>query len=195
MIETLLIGPQLFSHAVGSAHEAIQEPRAYLNWYEIAQPPIEPTRTVDVRDPLRGKDAHSITIGSSAFLLSPAQRITTGSPSPIPDGLNYFKAYRILDAPLVSKTVKLNGTFGPADRTATRAILLCVPIEQWHHDEHFRVKDSEICLIVYELLPQTHGVSITTLDQFGLNTLDVDSSNWLCVRATRGERQPHEHSR
>ena len=55
VIENVLIGPQLFSHAVGSAHEAIQEPRAYLNWYEIAQAPKEPTRTVDVRDPLRGK--------------------------------------------------------------------------------------------------------------------------------------------
>lgn len=190
VIETVLTGPQFFSHAVGFKHEAIQEPRAYLNWYEIAQPPKEPRRTVVVRDPLRGKDAHSITIGSSAFLLSPAQRITTGSPSPIPDGLNYFRAYRILDAPLVSKTVKLNGTLGPEDRTATRAILLCVPIEQWHHDEHFRVKDSQDCLIVYELLPQKHSVSITTIDQFGLNKLDAHASNWLCVRARTSEPKP-----
>ena len=171
-------------------HEAIQEPRAYLNWYEIAQPPKEPRRTVVVRDPLRGNDAHSITIGSSAFLLSPAQRITTGSPSPIPGGLNYFKAYRILDAPLVRQMVKLMGSLGPEDRTATRAILLCVPIEQWHHDEHVRVKDSQDCLIVYELLPQKHSLSISTIDQFGLNELDAQSSNWLCVRVTRSEPAP-----
>jgi hypothetical protein len=191
-IETVLAGPQFFSHGVGFKHQAIQEPRPYLNWYEIEEPPKEPRRTVVVRDPLRGNDTHSVTIESSAFLLSPAQRLTTGSPTSIPAGLNYFKAYRILDAPLFSKKVNLNGTLGPENRMATRAILLCVPIEQWHHDDHFRVKSSQDCLVVYELLPQKHSVRITTIDQFGLNELNAHSSNWLCVRATTSELEPRK---
>jgi hypothetical protein len=187
VIETPLTGPQFFSHSVGFKHKAVQDLRAYLNWYKIVQPAKEPQRTFSVRDPLRDSNEHSVKIESSAFLLSPAQRLTTGSPSAVPDGLNYFKAYRIVDAPLISKKVKLAGTLGPEDRTATRAIFLCMPVEQWHHHEHFPIRNVQDWLIVYELVPHKHSVDITTIDQFGLNKLEVHSSNWLClqVKATK----------
>jgi hypothetical protein len=36
-------------------------------------------------------------------------------------------------------------------------------------------------------VPHKHSVNITTIDQFGLNKLEVHSSNWLClqVKATK----------
>ena len=190
--ENLLTGPRRFSHAVGFEQKAVQERKSCLNWYQILEPSTEPRRTLTVRDALRANGAYQITIGRSAFLLSPAQRLTTGSPSPIPDTLNYFKAYEILDAPSINQKVKLSGTFGPAERTATKAVFLCVPVEEWHHDEHFPVKNSQDYLVVYELLPHKHTAKIATIDQFGLNELEARSSNWLCVHATSSEPQPKD---
>jgi hypothetical protein len=80
--------------------------------------------------------------------------------------------------------VKLNGAFGPASRTTTRAIYFCVPVEKRHHDERSPIKNSQNCMLVYELIPHKHDASVNTMDLFGLNKLEVQSSNWLCVHAT-----------
>ena len=183
LIKTRLTGPQLFSHAVGSGEKAAQDRNAYLNWYKIAQPATEPRRILVICDSLRGNKAHQITIQNSAFLLLPAQRVTTGPPSPLPDGLDHFKAYKIVNATQVSQQVKLAGTYGPADRTATKAAYLCVPVEQRHHHDHFPVKNAQDCMLIYELMPHEHKTSVTTIDQFGLNKLDTHSGRWLSVPA------------
>jgi hypothetical protein len=182
-IETLLTGPKLFSQSVGIGTERKQGQMAYLNWYKIAKPTDEPLRVLSVRDELTGKGIHQITIEESEYLLSPAQRIATGPPSQIPDKLNHFKAYRVGNATQVSKKLKLSGAFGGANRTVVKAAFFCLPVEEWHHHERFPIKDSSRCMLVYELLPQQVDVSITTLDQFGLNTLAGGSSGWLCVPA------------
>jgi hypothetical protein len=183
MIETFLKGPQLFSHAVGFGDKAVQDRNACLNWYKIAKPATEPRRILSVRDSLRGKDAYRITIENSMFLLSPAQRLTSGPPGQIPAGLNYFKAYKIVDGPQLGQKVKLNGTFGPEDRMATKAAFFCVPVEKRHHHERSPVKNPEACLLVYELLTQKCKASVTTIDLFGLNKMEARSGKWLCVPA------------
>ncbi len=72
--ETLLTGPQMFSHSVGCGEEPVRSQNAYLNWYKITEPTSEPQRILSVRDALRGNEAQQITIEDSAFLLSPAQQ-------------------------------------------------------------------------------------------------------------------------
>lgn len=190
VVERFLIGPQLFSQAVGFNKNAIQEPKAYLNWFKIAKPAEEPERVVTVRDALRGKDTQQMTIERPVYLLSPSQRLKSGSPSPIPDKLNYFMAYEINDSPAIKQPVKLAGAFGPEDRTATKAVLLCLPVEQWHHHQHSPVKNAQRCLVVYELLPHLHASTVNTIDQFGLNKLETQSSKWLCVDAQLVGRGP-----
>ncbi len=184
-METLLSGPVLFSHAVGVDQTAAKEPKACLNWYRIERPAKESPRTLTVSGSLEGgkNEKHEMTIASPAFLLSPAQRLTSGTPDPVPEGLSYFKAYRIDDAKPIKQSVKLNGAFGPKQRTAAKAVFLCVPVEEWHHDEHFPVESPQDCLIVYELQPHQCEASVATIDQFGLNKLQAKSSNWLCLRA------------
>ena len=132
---------------------------------------------------MRGKHAYRITIEKSVFLLSPAQRITSGPPGQIPAGLNYFRAYKIVDGSKIRQKVKLTGAFGPAERVAIKAALLCVPVEEWHHDEHFPIKDPQACAVVYKLLPEKCDVTVTTLDLFGMNKLEATSGKWLCVPA------------
>ena len=182
-IETLLTGPKLFSQSVGIGTERKQGQLAYLNWYRITKPTDEPQHVLSVRDGLSGKKTHQITIEESEFLLSPAQRITTGPPSQVPEELNHFKAYRVVNAAQLSKKLQLSGAFGGVDRTVVKVAFFCLPVEQWHHHERFPIKDSSRCMLVYELLPQQVDVSITTIDQFGLNTLAGESSRWLCVPA------------
>ena len=79
--------------------------------------------------------------------------------------------------------VTLSHSFGPEERTVTSALFFCVPVEQRHHDAHFPIKNVRHCMLVYELLPVKQSVRITTIDQFGLNRLDSQSSKWLCVPA------------
>jgi hypothetical protein len=181
MTEALLTGPQLFSHAVGFGDNAAQDEDAYLNWYKITQPPAEARRIVSVRDPLQGNETYQLTIENATFFLAAAQRITSGPPSKLPDGLNQFKAYKIVGDHQAGQQVKLSGTYGAEHRTASKAIFLCVPVAEAHHDEHFPVKDPQNYMLVYELLPEKHNERVTTLDQFGMNTLETQNSQWLCV--------------
>ena len=192
-VETFLEGPQLFSHAVGFGGKAVEEQNTFLNWYKIAKPATESQRTLSVRDSLRGNEAYQITIEKSEFLLSPAQRVTSGPPGRIPAGLNYFKAYKIVGGPQIDQKVKLSGTFGPEDRMATKATFLCVPVEKSHHDERFPIKNPKACMLVYELLPQKCKVRITTIDLFGLNKMKARSGKWLCVPAQIVERTPADN--
>lgn len=183
VVETYLAGPTLFSHAVGVGEKAAKQPATYLNWYTITRPTTASTRVLSVRDSLRGGDAYNITINEPAFLLSPAQRITTGEPSDIPETLNYFKAFVIADGDQTKREVKLNGAMGREKRIVLRAAYFCVPVEHWHHDEHSPIKTVDRCLVIYELQPEDCKSTITTLDHFGLNKLEAGSSSWLCIPA------------
>jgi hypothetical protein len=183
VVQTDLTGPKFFSRAVGFGEETARERDAYFNWYEIRKPPRETQRFVPVRDSLQAGTVYMVRIGAPSFLLSPARRLTSGPPAPVSDRLSYFKAYRIVSGEPINKEVKLTNTLGPETRTAVRPALLCVPAEQWHHAEHSPIKRAKHCLVVYELQVCEHSATISTLDQFGLNELDVESSVWLCVPA------------
>jgi hypothetical protein len=179
--QTLLSGPRYFAQSVADTTSEAPEPRAYLNWYTIKDGSRE-SGTLRIRDSLRGEQSYPVTIAEAAFLLSPAQRISSGPPSPLPEGLNYMIAYRVVDAPPADPPATSPG--GPrASRVAGRPAYLCLPVEEWHHDEHFPVQDARTCLIVYETEPQAAESRISTIDQFGLNELTATSRAWSCVSA------------
>jgi hypothetical protein len=137
-----------------------------------------------VLDFVRGADSTDLTIESSAYLLSPAQRITTGAPSPIPDGLDYYKAYKIIDAAALNQTVELTDATGSTKRKLGKPLLLCVPTKEWHHEEFFDASHGRACLVVYELDERENQQKFSTIDQFGLNQLQATKSQWLCVRGS-----------
>ena len=182
-VETLLSGPKLFSQAVDVGEKAVEFKDTYLSWYEITEPKTQPRRVLTVRDAWRGEDAYQITIRNSAYLLSPAQKITSGPPSPLHSGLGLFQAYEIVGNSQEGRQVRLTGNSTSESRTVGRAVYFCVPVEQWHHDEHFAVENGNNCLLVYELKSQEYKSTMSTLDQFGLNKLETSSSKWLCVPA------------
>ena len=180
---TDLKGPEFFSQPVGMQEKRPQDRDSCLNWYRITNAKSAPKRVLSLRDHLHGSNSYQLRLGSAEFLLSPARRLTSGSPSEASDRLSYFKAYRIIEAPQVDRQVELNDSFGPSGRQVVRAALLCIPVEQWHHHEHFPIQNPKDCLVVYELQPHKHDAKTSTLDQFGLNELNIESCVWLSVPA------------
>jgi hypothetical protein len=182
-LETELTGPHFFSVAVGGMGRQAKEEKAYLSWYRIVDPKPEVTRSVSVLDLIRGGDTAPLTIGSAEYFLSPAQRITSGPPSEIPEGLDHYKAYRVEDASSRDLDVQLSGSSGPVKRVVGKPLFLCVATEEWHHDEHFAVSHRQAGFVVYELDPQESLQQLGMIDQFGLNQVSTSTSRWLCVRA------------
>ena len=72
---------------------------------------------------------------------------------------------------------------GADTRRLGKPLFVCLPTQEWHHDEHFPVSHPSDCLVVYELDELEHTESVSTIDQFGLNELRTKQSKWLCVRA------------
>ena len=179
--ETQLDGPLLFSRSVGCLGRAAMKQPAYLNWYKIVDPIDEPVRTVSVLDTVRGSANKSLQIRSAEYFLAPSQRITTGPPDAIPGGLDQYKAYRVIDSPAMEQDVKLTSSTGPEDRQLGKPLFVCVPAEEWHHESSFGVTHADACLVVYELDSKAHVETFATIDEFGLNELESDKSQWLCV--------------
>lgn len=190
---TLLSGPKFFSIAVGCSDSrlsenaapgnGVPENRACLQWYEIVKPTTKETRKVSVLDPLRGGNDTDLRIGAAEFLLTPAQLLGTGNPLPVPEGLDVYKAYQILDANSLARTVAIAGSAANTTRKVGKPVFLCIPSKEWHHDEFIEASHPTACFVVYELDPQDCTQKVSTLDQFGLNQIEVTSSRWLCVHA------------
>jgi hypothetical protein len=161
----------------------VQKENACLNWYRITNSETETIPTLRIRDILSRGHSYQIDIGSAEFLLSPAQKLTSGPPNAAADELNHFKAYPISKAPPISRAIQLRDSLGPTDRKILRAAFLCVPVQQWHHHEHFPIEGPEGCFVVYELESNKLSAKVSTIDQFGLNELRVESCVWLCVPA------------
>lgn len=182
-VETDLVGPKMFSRAVGCLNRPVKKPLACLSWFEIVDSAVEPVREVIILDMIRGGSDKKLRIQSAEYLLSPSQLITTGAPEPVPDGLDHYKAYRIVDAPALDREVTLSDSLGPGKRRLGKPLFVCLAVREWHHDEYFNVSHPYDCFVVYELDEQEHAEELSTLDQFGLNALQTSTSQWLCVRA------------
>ena len=180
---TELAGPYHFSLAVSCMGRDVKTPKAYLSWYKIVDPKSEASRKILVVDLVRGDDKTALTIESAEYFLSPAQRITAGPPSAIPHGLDHYKAYRIVGAASRELDVELGKSDGPTKRRVGKPLFVCVPAEEWHHDDHFPASHPQACFVVYELDPQDHSGQISLIDQFGLNQIRTSKSRWLCVSA------------
>ncbi len=179
--EIFLVGPQFFSRAVGLQEKSAKNESTFFNWYRISPPTQRPKQIVSITDPLQRKNVQRLNIQKSAYLLMPAQTLSSGSPSEVPEGLGCFEAFEVLNGPKMRKSVSLKSTEGTKPRIVTKLAYICFPAEQWHHHEHFPVTNREACLLVYELESQELDLNVTTIDQFGLNKLSVNSARWLCV--------------
>ncbi len=190
--EIFLEGPQMFSQAVGLPDKSVQNENIFFNWYKISRPAQKLNQIVSVTDPFREKNKIQLDIQDSAFLLSPSQKVSSGSPGEVPEGMGCFQAFEIRNGTGTRMSISLSHAVGPQRRIMIKLAYICFPAEQWHHHEHFPVKNWEECLLVYQLEPLEIDRTITTIDQFGLNKLSVKSTNLLCVPAKLIDISEHE---
>jgi len=175
---SMLEGPKLFSGPV-SAEKNTSEPVRF-SWYKIEGTDEFPATTVCVT--MAGGSEVEFVVDAAAYLLSMTQTLDVGTPADIPAWLSQYVAYRIL-TPL-DREGKLPAAPVTADPNIhlKSPALLCLPVEQWHHHDSFPVKSSESCWIAYSVAPREGEVeSLSTLDQFGLNSLQLTAVKWLCV--------------
>lgn len=165
-----LRGPQLFS---GPEKVASGELPDYLNWYKIRKPPAEPVKTLSVSDGYSEGSSFELRLGTPQYFLMPAKRIQSGPPPKIPENLNHFIAFAIENADdlKVSKAVPGKPAF------------LCVPAEEWHHEENFPIKSPATYLMVYEAEGSPESPKATTIDQFGINALATAKKQYVYVIA------------
>lgn len=181
--ESSLEGPVYFSRGVGAMKRVVKSPRAYLSWFAIKNPTSQPRRRVDVLDMVRGGTSKQLQIGNAAFLISPSQLLTSGSPDDVPEGLDIYKAYEIHDGTSVDLKLDIESSLGNGNVNVGKPIYLCMSSAEWHHDETFAVSHPNDCFVVYEIDQQPVASTFNTIDQFGINELKGSSLRWICVRA------------
>lgn len=176
---TRLRGPRYFSRSVTRPGQADEHPNDFAAWYEISQPIAPATKTVRVEHPWKSGEVITVKIGDPAFFLSPSRHLVSGPPVDIPADNNLMKAYAIEGWMAELKTILLENTWGKRERKLGNLLFVCVPCEEWHHDEHLPIKDADRCLLVFDVPSQTLSRQETIIDQFGLNQLTVTASNWI----------------
>ncbi len=176
---TPLWGPRFFGHAVSVEASEAATPNAYLNVYEINRPATSEERVVTVREFTTRTVERQITIGQAAYALIPTQHITTGPPSPLDPRLDRYKAYRILKADPGRVEIRLTNGYGTSNIAIVEAAFLCMPVEEWHHEEHFPVHDPLRWMLIYAVKPAAFKNNIVTMDSFGLHTLAATEIVWL----------------
>lgn len=184
--KVLLKGPTHHSHAGAAVRDAAKK-EARFNWYAIAKPlPVSP-REVTVSLENGGKQTVKVSLGKAVRFLSAAKKLSEGKPPPAPDHLSHFVVYQIDRTEGGSPPAALvfsSGTSTIKVRPA-KAVFLCLPAEEWHHGEHSPVHDAGFCFLVYEteVFGDKPGPPIGTLDQFGLNSLQLSRAKLVGVPA------------
>ena len=165
-----LRGPSLYSAPGRSEKESAP---TYLTWYQIRKPKPEPVKEIVLGDTFSGTKSFSLTLGAPAYYLIPAQSIKDGPPTDIPENLNHFIAFRIIDVDSVELP----------EPTPGKPAFVCVPAEEWHHADHSPIKSEKTWFMVYETQAQPAAAKVTTIDQFGLNALTIDEKQFVYVPA------------
>ena len=167
-----LRGPQFYSAPAAITADALPD---FLTWYQVRKPDPEPARSIQLTDEFSGEQVFSVTLAGPAFYLIPAQSIRSGPPQEIPPTLNRFLAFQIQQLDPAA----------PIDALPGKPAFVCLPAEEWHHDDHYPIKTDAKLLMVYETKPQTVDPEATVIDSFGLNRLTIGGQRFLYVTAKR----------
>ncbi len=103
----------------------------------------------------------------------------------MPEGLDHYKVYRILDLGSlpVKRKVTLKDQFGSQEGVDIgKTVFFAVPVMKNHDDRISRINNEKGHLAIYQILPRTlHGKKHDTIDQFGKHSLTIGNSEMLAV--------------
>lgn len=176
---TLLNGPKWYVSEIDpdpTANEAI-----LFNAYELPATTEGDNVNIHAVHVDRG-DGIQMSFGvlpATHFLLT-SQVLKEGSPAESPANLSRFVACPIVDGQaLPGETLDLE-----QETVALREpVYILIPAEEWHHDDHYPVKDSKSCWVVYAVEPKAGEGTLSTLDEMGLNSLELGERKYVCLPA------------
>ena len=183
-VDTDLSGPDYYSVAVGGLGRPAGSQKAHLLWYKITNPIPAPAKQITCIDVVRGEESDKLEIGSAEFFLNPAQRLANGPPSKVPHGLDLYKAHRVIGEAARKVQIDIAGESKSAKRVFGKPLFVCIPTDEWHHDEYTPATHRKNAFVVYEVDEQPVDSRFTLIDQFGLNQVTAKKSCWICVAAT-----------
>ena len=184
LISVRLRGPLYWSRPIGNALHSVRtnrNPPAIMSWYTVHQADLQADRTLLLADRLSARP-YKVKLAEPMYLLSPAQRVTTGDPAAIPQDLNYFLAYRIKQGGRPVGEFKKLVIANVPKRELLSPYFVCLPVEERHHFDHFPVKAKDQLLVVYKATPRSLKGNVSILDQFGVNVMEMQSSNWIYIK-------------
>ncbi|WP_372895776.1 hypothetical protein, partial [Stieleria sp.] len=108
-------------------------------------------------------------------------------PADIPDSLNHFIAFRIANVDSLALPQPPPGSQPPPGNQPTpgKPAFVCLPVQQWHHEEHVAIKSAATVLMVYEVEAKASEGKVTTIDPFGLNVLKTGQNTYVYVEGKR----------
>ena len=138
-----LEGPKLFASSVGCKGRKLPDKLVVMQWYGIQNKEGEGTATQKALDLVSNGSRTYLFSTSPKYFVSPAQQLTAGEPAPIPDGLDHYLAFPVVEtrtsaSKSASKTIEIVSASGKEIRETTKAVFICLPASEWHHDESFK---------------------------------------------------------
>ncbi|MCP4192335.1 MAG: hypothetical protein GY768_17115 [Planctomycetaceae bacterium] len=182
--ESMLTGPDRFSTELNPQPDSGET--LIFSWYQIPAPET-PVALRNLRlSPNGGESEIIVEVGEASYFLSLSQQLTEGTPAENPPGMSQFVAYPISSCNSTKRNVEIVSPDGLQDFDLASPEFVCLPVKEWHHEEHFGITEPNLCWLVYatdQLGGKEHTVS--TLEQFGLSKLNVQPAKWLCLPATK----------
>jgi hypothetical protein len=175
-----IVGPWLFANPVINDRGKIRDKNAHFTAYFILDG-REPKRTVTFSNQFGDQKA---VIGRAELFLAPTAKNHKDERFPVSKQLDHFKCYRVEDAEMLNRKVKLTDQFKEEEKNiALRAVYFCVPVEKTHKDRVTKIKNARDHLVLYELKAHTSTPTfdIGTADQFDDPRGEVYTVMWLGV--------------
>ena len=176
---TVLNGPKWYVTEIDPDPTATEVIR--FNAYELPTAPAGDSVkhhvvNVDRKDGIR----MTFVVQSATHFLLTSQELKEGSPAEAPANLSRFVACPIVDGEALPGEIL---DLQQESVTLEEPVYILIPAEEWHHDDHYPVKDSKSCWVVYEVEPKTSEGTLSTLDEMGLNSLELDERKYVCLPA------------
>jgi hypothetical protein len=176
---TVLNGPKWYVTEIApdpTATEAIR-----FNAYELPTTPEgDPVKQHGLKVEREDGMQMSFEVQPATHFLLTSQELKEGSPAEAPANLSRFVACPIVEGQaLPGETLDLQ----EESVTLQEPAYILIPAEEWHHDDHYPVKDSKSCWVVYAVEPKTSEGTLSTLDEMGLNSLELGDRKYVCLPA------------
>ena len=197
--EDVPVGPVLrFCNPVEKIHDnvvtPIQDQGAHLKLYQIPADPSFQQRPVTVSNQFG--DSQLLEVIQPLFLAVPTHKllvdlnpasdpndedlVPTGLGPPI--ALDHFKCYEVDPEQPVNTPVDLKDQFHLEPGVLVmHAALLCNPVEKTHDGQVFKPRNPQDHLVCYRIPEDEFSARVVATNQFGKETLDIDSASLLCV--------------